>query len=74
VIADQIAASDVLTGPEFRQKLRWGKDRFYAAVNSGRFTHLISVNASSAHRVLYVRAKVEAFVQETPALRMAKRA
>lgn len=57
----------VLTGAQFRRLLRWGKDRFSAAVRSGRFTHLISVNASSRSRTVYVKAKVEAWLSETPA-------
>lgn len=65
----------IITGSEFRRLLGWGKDRFRAAVQSGRFTHLIAVNASSAARVVYVRAKVEAWLSETPvhALRAAQR-
>lgn len=65
---------DVLTGPEFRRKLGWGKDRFYAAMHSGRFAHLVALNASSLHRTVYVRAKVDAWIAETSrvqALRLA---
>lgn len=65
---------DVLTGPEFRKKLGWGKDRFYAAMHSGRFAHLVALNASSQHRTVYVRAKVDAWIAETSrvtALRLA---
>jgi predicted DNA-binding transcriptional regulator AlpA len=54
----------VITGPEFRHELGWGKDRFYAAAKSGRFAHLVSLNASSPGRIRYVRAKVEAWISE----------
>lgn len=56
---------DVITGSAFRRKLGWGKDRFSAALRAGRFTHLVAVNVSSRHRVVYVRAKVEAWLSET---------
>lgn len=55
----------VMTGAEFRQKLGWGKQRFYAAARSGRFAHLIAINASSEHRVVYVRAAVDRWIAET---------
>lgn len=58
-------ASDVITGPQFRRKLGWGKDRFYAAVKSGRFQHLISQNVSTPTRVVYVREKVDLWIRET---------
>lgn len=56
---------DVITGPEFRRRLRWGKDRFYAAMHSGRFAHLVALNASSPRRIVFVRAKVDAWIAET---------
>jgi hypothetical protein len=54
------AARLVISGRQFRLLLGWGTDRFSAAVRSGRFTHLVAVNVSSGHRIVYVRAKVEA--------------
>jgi hypothetical protein len=66
--ASKDAAPVLMTGAELRAKLRWGKDRFFAAVKSGRFVSLISVNASSARRPVYLRAKVDAWLSETPTL------
>jgi hypothetical protein len=62
-----------MTGAEFRKQLGWGKDRFFAAVKAGRFRDLISLNASSPRRPVYVRAKVEAFLSESPSLTLRAR-
>lgn len=59
------AEPQVISGRQFRLMLGWGKDRFSAAVRSGRFDHLVSVNASSRSRTVYVKAKVEQWLSET---------
>lgn len=61
-----LGTPQVITGTQFRQLLGWGKDRFRDAVDAGRFSGLISINASSPARVVYVRAKVEAWIAQAP--------
>lgn len=60
--------ADVLGAVEFRRKLGWGRDRFYAAKKAGRFDALIAKNLSTDRCVVYVRAKVDAWISESPAV------
>lgn len=65
--------ADVLGPLEFRRKLGWGKNRFYAAARAGRFDAFIAVNLSTKRSVVYVRAKVDAWIAESPAVALRAR-
>jgi hypothetical protein len=68
-----LGSEQILSGTQFRKLLGWGTDKFAALVQSGRVDHLRSVNLSTARRVVYVRDKVLAWIQETPTLTLRAR-
>lgn len=68
--------SDVILASELRRKLNnVGKQRFYQMVHAGRFRHLEAPGPSAAlGYTVYSKKRVDEWMNEAPALRLAKRA
>ena len=62
------AEAQTFTGAEFQRALGWGKERFRAAVKSGRFDHLQSLHCSTPARIVYVKERCLAWIREAPSV------